>query len=299
MRVFITGGTGYVGGVLVERLVGAGHEVVALARSETATGAVLAAGATPLRGELADAALLRAAAADADAVVHAAVDWSASAEAHRTELAAVAALTAGARDGGKTVVYTSTGLVYGFDPAQDRDEDARLPERSAQPVKADAERVVRSAPGITGVVVRAGLVHGRGGSALLSSLIGAAATTGAATYVGAGDNVWVPVHVDDLADLYLRALERPVAGVFNAVGPHPFTFRDLAEAIADLTGASAVSLPLDVAVEQLGPAAYLLASSGDMPNVRARSTFDWEPAGPPLLDDVRAGSYRSPAPTGA
>lgn len=299
MRVFITGGTGYVGGVLVERFVGAGHEVVALARSDTAARAMTEAGATPVRGELADVALLRASAANADAVVHAAVDWSATAEADRTELAAVDALTAGGRDGGRIVVYTSTGLVYGFDPAQDRDEDAQLPERSAQPVKAAAERIVRSAPGITGVVVRAGLVHGRGGSGLLGSLIGAAATTGAAAYVGEGDNVWVPVHVDDLADLYLRVLERPVAGVFNAVGSHPFTFRELAEAIADLTGARAVSLPLDVAVEQLGPTAYLLASRGDMPNTRARTTFDWEPAGPPLLDDVRAGSYRSPAPTGA
>lgn len=141
MKVFITGGTGYVGSVLVERLVAAGHEVTALARSDASSARLTRAGATPLRGELADASLLRAAADAADAVVHAAVDYSMSDEANATELAAVRALVAGAgeTDAGKPVIFTSTGFVYGFDPARDASEDAELPESSAQPVKALAE----------------------------------------------------------------------------------------------------------------------------------------------------------------
>src|SRR4051812_43504128 len=100
MQVFVTGGTGYVGGVLVERLVAAGHEVVGLARSEHAEAALAAAGAKPLRGSLNDIGVLRDAAASADAVVHASVDYTMTADAQATELAAVAALVEGAGGAG-------------------------------------------------------------------------------------------------------------------------------------------------------------------------------------------------------
>ncbi|GAA4159797.1 NAD-dependent epimerase/dehydratase family protein [Gryllotalpicola daejeonensis] len=295
MKVFITGGSGYVGSVLVERLIAAGYEVSALARSEASAARLAATGARPVRGQLADAALLRTSAESADAVIHAAVDYSMSDEANATELAAVTALVhgAGAADASKPVVYTSTGLVYGFDPARSTDEDAELPEVSAQPVKAAAERLVLNAPGITPIIVRAGLVYGRGGSGLITGLIGSAEQHDVATYIDDGANTWHPIHVDDLAALYLAALAAPVAGVYNAVGDHPFSFRELAEAIADLTGAQALSIPFEAAQHQLGPFAHVLASTSRTSADKARRTFAWAPAAVPLIDDVRAGSYRS------
>ena len=295
MKVFVTGGTGYVGTVLVERLANAGHAVTGLARSVSGAEALTAAGATPLHGSLIDVELLSAAAVDADAVVHAAVDVSMTAQAQATELDAVAALVQGAGSSatGKPVVYTSTALVYGFDPAQSTSEDADLPELSAQPVKAAAERVVLAAPGVTGIVLRPALVFGRGGSGLVVGLIRAASAAGVATYVDAGDNAWSSVHVDDLAALYLAALERPAAGVYNAAGPQPFTFRALAEAIATLTRTEASSLPLADATQQMGPLAHVLATTSRLSADRARATFGWTPAGPDFLDDVRTGSYRS------
>src|SRR6478752_1848134 len=140
MRIFLTGGTGYLGSVLLERLLSAGHEVDALARTAAGAERLTDAGANVVRGSLEDTDVLRAAATSADAVVHAAFDASMSAAA--AELAAVNALVEGAGASGsdKPVLYTSTGLVYGIDPGQPRDEDARLPERSAQPVKSQAER---------------------------------------------------------------------------------------------------------------------------------------------------------------
>lgn len=296
MQVFITGGTGYVGSVLVSRLVAAGHEVTALARSQGSAAALAAGGAVPVHGELADVGVLRAAAADADAVVHAAVDYSMTPASQAVELAAVAALAEGAATAGTgtPLIYTSTGLVYGVDPEQDTSEDATLPAASAQPVKAAAERVVLDAPGITPVVVRAGLVYGRGGSGLVTGLIGAAVRDGVATYIEDGANTWRPVHVDDLATLYLAALDRPVPGVYNAVGDSPFSFRELAEAIAELTGTQAVSIPLAVAAQQLGDYAHVLRSTSRLSAEKARATFGWTPAGVPLLDDVRSGSYRVP-----
>ncbi|KQO95755.1 NAD-dependent epimerase/dehydratase family protein [Leifsonia sp. Leaf264] len=292
MRIFLTGGTGYVGSVLLERLLAAGHDVSALARTAAGAERLTDAGANAVRGSLDDTDVLRTAATSADAVVHAGFDGSMSEAA--TELSAVTALVAGAGASGidKPVLYTRTGLVYGIDPGQPRDEDALLPERSAQPVKIQAERVVLSAAGITPIVIRAALVHGRAGSGLVTGLIGAAATTGAAAFVEDGAQPWDAIHVDDLANLYVAVLGRPTPGVFNAKGEHRFTMRELAEAISASTGAQAVSLPRERATAVLGPLSLILGAPGTLAGDKARRTFEWAPVGESILDDIRTGSYR-------
>ncbi|GAA1869832.1 NAD-dependent epimerase/dehydratase family protein [Pseudonocardia ailaonensis] len=294
MQILITGGTGYLGSVLVEHFVAAGHEVVALTRSPESAAKATQAGARPLPGSLTDTALLEKAAADADAVVHTAVDYDGGEDAFAAEVAAVEALTRGAGKAGtgKPFLYTSTNLVYGLDPAHPRDEDAELPEPGPQPFKLVGERLVREAAGLGGVVIRAGLIYGRGGSLLLTSLIDAATRSGTAVYIDAGDNEWTPVHVDDLARLYLAALEHPVAGIYNAAGPQQFSFRELAEAIADLTGTTATSITAGQAESAMGPRAALLGSSARIRSRKARDTFGWSTSGPALPDDVRSGSYQ-------
>lgn len=298
MNIFVIGGTGYLGSVLVEHLLTAGHTVTALARSDRSAERLRAAGAEPVAGSIADTAVLRSAAAAADAVVYAASDYAPTEESMQAELAAVAALVDGAAAPGTTpkpVVYTSTGLVYGPDPT-DVTEDAELPEVSAQPVKAQAERIVLGDARVAGIAIRAGLVFGRGGTGLVTGLIDAAAGNGASTYIGDGANAWYPVHVDDLADLYVRAIEHPVTGAYNAVGTVPFTFRELAEAIGDLTGTPAVSVPLEVAESQMGPSVRTLTTSTHLLATKARSTYGWRPSERSLLDDVRNGSYVAPTP---
>ena len=297
MQVFITGGTGYLGTVLVEHLITAGHDVVALARSEASAARLRQAGARPVAGSLSDTAVLADAAAGADAVIHTAVDYEMTEESMVIELAAVRALVAGAASGAspKPFVFTSTGLVYGFDEGQDTSEDAVLPHISAQPVKVAAERIVLEEADVTGIVIRAGLVFGRGGTSLVTGLIQAARHSGTSIYIGDGENAWLPVHVDDLADLYVAVLKQPVAGVFNAVGSVPFTFRALAEAIGDLTGKPVASVALEVAEQGFGPAARLLTTTSRLSASKAKETFGWSPAPRSLLDDVRSGSYREVA----
>ncbi|PZR53167.1 hypothetical protein DNL40_09250 [Xylanimonas oleitrophica] len=294
MKVFITGGTGYLGSVVVQHLVAGGHEVSALARSHQSARRLTRAGAVPIRGSLADTRLLADAAADADAVIHAAVDYSMTDEAAQTELAAVTALVAGAGTArtGKPVIYTSTGLVYGFDPDHDASEDATLPQVSAQPVKVAAERVVLGAAGITSIVVRAGLLFGRGGSSMITGLIDHATTNGRSIYVDEGDNTWLPLHVDDLARLYTRALCHPVAGVFNAAGEVRFSFRGLAEAVGQLTATPAVSVPLAAAEQAFGPAARVLTTTSRLSSSKARSAFGWAPSDRSLIEEILVGSYR-------
>src|SRR5260370_1889318 len=97
MQMFITCGSGLIGSAVAAKLLGNGHTVVALARSDPSTTALETAGAKTIRGDLADLRTLRAGVADADAVIHLAFanDFSspaALAAAGAEERAALAAL---------------------------------------------------------------------------------------------------------------------------------------------------------------------------------------------------------------
>ncbi|GAA4953321.1 nucleoside-diphosphate-sugar epimerase [Nonomuraea thailandensis] len=292
MQIFITGASGYVGGVVAEHLVEAGHDVAALARSDSARERVEALGAKAVRGGLEDLQTLRTAAAGADAVVHAAVDY-----AHpgmgEMEDGALRAMLDGMHAGG-TFVYTSTGLVYPDGEGVAVDEGRPLdPDESPQPYKVLGERRVLAADHVAGAVIRAALVYGRGGSGLLQGLIAGGRQSGTVPYIGDGANEWSSVHVDDLAALYLAILERPSPGtVVNAATAERTPFRRIAEAVAGLTGARAVSLTAEQAVRAMGPFAAVLARSAPMDSSRAGRLFGWKPTGPALLEDLAGGSYR-------
>lgn len=291
MRIFLTGASGYLGGVLTEHFTGAGHRVSALARSDAARERVTALGAEPVSGSLADTGTLRLAAAAADAVVHAAVDFGHPAMGD-LEQPALAALLAGTKPG-SPFVYTSTGLVYPDGRGASMTEDTPVdPERSPQPYKVLGERQVLAADGPAVTVIRAALIHGRGGSGLLQGMIAGARERGVATYIGDGANVWSSVHIDDLARLYVAALARAGHGlVVNAASRSRTSMREIAEAVADLTGASPLSLTLGQAEQALGPFAAVLTRSGPLDPARAERTLGWHPSELPLLTDLRTGSY--------
>ncbi|MEU8173335.1 NAD-dependent epimerase/dehydratase family protein [Microbispora hainanensis] len=291
MRVLITGASGYVGGVVAEHLVRAGHEVVALARSDRARERVEALGAKAVTGSLRDLDVLRGAAAAAEAVVHTAVDYT-DPEMGDIERAALAALLDGLNEGGR-FVYTSTGLVYPDRQGATVDEDHPVaPETSPQPYKVLGERQVLGAGHVAGTVIRAALVYGRGGSGLLQGLIGAGKQNGMVPYIGDGANEWSSVHVDDLAALYVAVLEHGGPGaVVNAASAERTPMRRIAEAAAALTGAQAVSLTLEQGTAAMGPLAATLTRSSPLDASRARRVYGWSPAGPGLIEELTTGSY--------
>jgi nucleoside-diphosphate-sugar epimerase len=209
---------------------------------------------------------------------------------------ALAAMLAGAAPG-SPFLYTSTGLVYPDRGGLTTDEDTPVaPEHSPQPYKVLGEQQVLAAEGPAVTVVRAALVYGRGGSGLLQGMIANARERGAATYIGDGGNEWSSVHVDDLARLYVAALDRAERRlVVNAASGSRTSMRQIAEAVADLTGARAVQLTLEQAQQMIGPFAAVLTRSAPLDASRAERVLGWKPVEPGLLEELRTGSYAATA----
>ncbi|MFG2845899.1 NAD-dependent epimerase/dehydratase family protein [Kitasatospora sp. NPDC048296] len=295
MRIFLTGASGYLGGVVTEHLIAAGHRVTALARSGAAQERVTELGAEPLPGSLADTETLRQAAEDADAVVHTAVDFTHPAM-HEVEQPALAAMLSGLKPG-SPFVYTSTGLVYPDGAGAAIDEDTPVaPETSAQPYKVLGESQVLAAEGPAVTVVRAALIYGRGGTALLQGMIAGARERKVTAYIGDGTHEWSSVHVDDLARLYLAALTRAEQRlVVNAASRSRSSMREIAEAVAAISDAQSLSITIEQAQQSMGPLAGVLIRSSLLDPTRAEQLLGWKPAEPSLLDELRTGSYAAAA----
>ncbi|WP_103351999.1 SDR family oxidoreductase [Amycolatopsis sp. CA-128772] len=289
MRVFVTGASGWIGRALVPELVGAGHEVVGLARSDEAAATVAALGAGVLRGDLTDLGVLEEGANGADGVVHLAFghDFSRLDDAIRTDAAAVAAL--GAVLGGKRFVAASgTPMVPGRAATEDD------PAVFAGPVagRADIARAVLQTAerGVRASLVRLPRsVHGEGDAhGLVAHLIALGREKGIAAYVGDGTQRWPAVHVLDAAHLFRVALEEAPAGaVLHAVGDEGVRIRDVAE-----VAGRRLDLPVtSVAAEELGFLGGILAFDQPASSERTQRLLGWRPTRPGLLDDLEKGYY--------
>lgn len=157
MRIFVTGATGFIGSVVTEKLLAAGHRVAGLARSDAAARKLETAGATAVRGALDDGDAIARGAAAADAAIHLAMDFSA--DAPRLDRIAIEAIARGLGKG-KPFVYTSGVWVMGSTGGHVVDEDAPLNPVPIVAWRPAHEETVREAGGI---VIRPGMVFGRDG----------------------------------------------------------------------------------------------------------------------------------------
>ncbi|MGA8115976.1 MAG: NAD-dependent epimerase/dehydratase family protein, partial [Actinocatenispora sp.] len=217
MRVLVTGGSGFVGGRLIRRLVEEGHTVHALARSLVAADTVAALGATPTPGDLSDPVALATALRDAEVVFHAAARTSRGGRRDAFERDNVAGtrnvLTGARRAGVRRLVHVGTeaALMAGR-PLVDVDETAPLRPDSPAPyaaTKAAAERYVLAAngPDLETVVLRPRFVWGAGDTTVLPELV-AAVRSGRFAWIGGGRHRTDTTHVDNVAHGLLLAATR-------------------------------------------------------------------------------------------
>jgi len=285
MPVFVTGGTGYIGASVVRELRKRTHVVRALARSGAAEQKLRALGAEPVRGEMRDLDVLRAEAAQADAVVHCAVEYSADGVA--VERAALEALIDALRPG-RAFVYTSGCWVYGSRGDAQVAEDAPLLPLELVAWRPAHEQFVLSQDGrLRAVVLRPGIVYGDGGG-IPGGLVNDAAK-GELRIVGDGANRWPTVRHDALAELYGAAVDtRTARGVYNATRGGAVPYLEIAHAASRAAGGDGriAHLTLEDARAKMGPYADALACDLQTDSGKATRELGWEPHRPTLLEEL-------------
>lgn len=274
MRIFLTGATGYIGSVVTEKLLAAGHRVAGLARSDESARKLEAAGAEAVRGNLDDPAAIERGAASADAAIHLAMDFSA--DAPRLDRTAIDAILGGLGAAAKPFLYTSGVWVMGSTGGHVVDETAPLNPVPLVAWRPAHEEIVRDAKGVRGVVIRPAMVFGRGGG-FVASLFHPG-ERGVVNYVGTGENRWSMVHVDDLADLYLRALDAPAGSLYFAAAGPAVPVPVVAQAFAG--GAPLHALSLEDARRKMGPLADALAIDCMVTGLKAMRELGWNPRHP-------------------
>ncbi len=295
MRVFVTGASGWIGSAVVSELLGAGHEVVGLARSEESATAVRSAGAAVQRGSLDDLDSLRAGAEHADGVVHLGFkhDFSDMAGAARTERAAIELFGDVLAGSDRPLLFASG--VAGLTPGRVLTERDANPSSGPDAPRGGGENLALSFAerGVRSVSLRfAPTVHGQGDHGFTSVIVAAAHAAGVSGYIGDGSNRWPAVHRSDAARLVRLALEQaPAGGVVHAVAEEGIPTREIAAAIGEHLALPVESVAPDAAAERFGWIARFFGT--DMPTSSAltRERFGWTPTGPTLLEDIAAGAY--------
>lgn len=298
MKIFLTGASGYIGGTVASALVSAGHKVTGLVRSQARADSVRALGIEPVLGTLDDAGILTSAAAEAEVVINAAnSDHEAAAE---TLLQAL-------EGSGKAFIHTSGSSIVGTQAGGKRIDDVFDEETPFTPSPGRTARAAlndrilsHSTKGLRPIILCPSLIYGSGRgisehSMQVPWLLETARRNGVAGHCGPGENIWSNVHIDDLVDLYLLAIDRAPSGAFYFVENGENSMRDLCQAIHRMLGIAGEpkALSAEEASAEWGEGAALntMGSNSRVRAVRARKELGWNPTAASVLWEIEHGCY--------
>lgn len=286
------GASGYVGGAIVARLSAAGLHVSGLSRSEASDQRVADAGAIPVRGDTGNLGLLRHEAKESDFVVYASIN-------NPGEHQALHAIVGALESSNKPLIFTSGATIVAeatvghFSARQFGENDPFVPPEGSVRLSSEEIVVGAAARGVRSMIVRPPLVYGHGGSVQIPRFAQCGLKTGSVRFIGPGENMWAVVHVDDLAEMYVRLLQDGRAGQVYHVSAGEVTMGDLARAVAQTLGVPAASASVDEAEAWYGTWGARVGMSSSCRPIApiAEAHLKWRPRRADIIEDVTIGSY--------
>ncbi len=292
MKVFVTGASGFIGSAIIDELLGAGHEVVGMVRSQKGADALTAKGVQAHFADLTDIDGICSGAALADSTIHTAFNhddftvYQASCENDRRIIEALGEVYAGTDR--KLVITSALGLL----------PRGRMVDENDQPVPGQNPRILTEQAsdavgqkGVNVVLVRLPpTVHGEGDRGFIPMLIGIARQKGMSVYQNEPKNHWPAVHRKDAAKLYLQALEQaaPTGTRYHATAELGIPFKDIAAAIGNGLDLPVTGMDAADAAAHFGGFAHFAAMDIQASSEWTRHSLGWQPTGPQLIDDMEA-----------
>jgi nucleoside-diphosphate-sugar epimerase len=294
MRVFVTGATGFIGTAIVQELIGAGHQVVGLARSEASAQKLIDAGAEVHRGDLEDLESLRSGAATADGVIHAGFihDFTRFPEVCQVDKVAIETIGEVLSGSDRPFIVTSGTAIVS--PGKLATEDVIPPFNPAWPRASEQTADVLAAKGLRAATIRLSpSVHGEDDKhGFVPILVNLAREKGVSAYIGEGLNRWNAIHRLDAAHLYRLALENATpAARFHGSTEESITVKSIAEAIGKQMNLLVVSIDPEAANEHFGWFAHMAAVDCPASSKWTQDKLNWHPTQPTLLADIENGVY--------
>jgi len=294
MRVFVTGASGFVGSAIVQDLKAAGYHVIGLARSDSSAAALDAAGAEVHRGDIEDLDSLRAGAAKADGVIHAAFNhdfsrFQASCAHDGKVIEALGDALAGTTR--PLVVTSGLGVLKQGDLLTESDLAPTGPTAHPRTASEHAASAVAARGAHVSILRLPPSTHGEGDHGFVPMLIGIAREKGVSAYPGDGSNRWPAVHRHDAARLYRLALEKGAADArYHAVAEEGVPFREIAEAIGKGLGVPVESRSGEAVSAHFGWFSHFAAMDVPASSAWTRRELGWEPRETGLIADIKSSA---------
>jgi nucleoside-diphosphate-sugar epimerase len=295
MRVFLTGATGFIGSHIIPELLGRGHQVLGLTRSDAGARQLEAAGADIHRGDLETPETLASGAAMADAVIHCAFDHNFATFFENTKKDQRNIATMGeALEGTHKPILITSGVGIGTPLSGGLATEDVLNPRHANPrIVTELAAATLTARSIDVRTIRLPQVHDTTKAGLITPLLAEARRAGAVAYLDEGQTRWAAAHVSDVARLYVLALEKGEPGArYHASAEAGVSARAIAEVIGKGAGLPVRSIVASEVEQYFGWMAPFGALDMTASSAWTRARLGWEPTGPDLLSDLAAMDYR-------
>ncbi|MCF5232103.1 MULTISPECIES: SDR family oxidoreductase [unclassified Pseudomonas] len=290
MRIFLTGSTGFIGSQVALELIGSGHQVLGMTRSESGARALAQMGAQAHQGDMEDLQSLQRGAGECDAVIHTAFDHNFAnfAENCQKDRRAIIALGSVLEGSNRPLVITSSTAMGSAVPGQKAIEDFFNPEHLNPRVASELAGLELSQRGVNVSVMRLSQIHDTRKQGLVTDLVELARKTGVCAYIEGTFNNWSATHIKDTARLFCLALEKGEPGSrYHATAEEAISFKSIAQTIAQTLGVPVGAVRAEEALAHFGWLTPFVSKDMSASSAKTREWLNWSPESPTLLADLK------------